>query len=210
MLANSIALLTLAVMIAFEARRAEGVARPGLYSLATVVALVAIALKPITAWLPVVGTTLTGIFTSPLAWFVLLMGLYLAIRPFWLGKATAEKAPEHDFRALGARAGTLAYKISSYRHTGYLWRDRLPDIVPIVLDGQSALISLAKAGFEVPAFQSEDAARVAVGQQSYFNRIHPLIRDGHIEIALEQSRIFADQAELAATALQHGEFWTDD
>lgn len=209
MMANTIALLTLAFMVAAEARRASGGWRLGLYSLATIVALTAVALGPITSWLPTVGIFLTGVFGSPLAWFVLLMGLFLALRPYWAKapRTTAEGAAAQA-RILATKAGLLARRIEEYRATRYLWRDRLPSLVPIVLDGTSLLISFEKAGFAVPLLETGEAERVAVGLEHYFSRIYPLIRDGHEQDARNCSTNFAESARRAALTFQPSNWWT--
>jgi hypothetical protein len=94
MLGNSIALLTLALMLASEGKRSAPPWQYGLFTVATIVALIAFALRPITDLLPSVGTTLSAIFGNPLAWFILLMGAFFVTRPFWLPKqsATSERA----------------------------------------------------------------------------------------------------------------------
>lgn len=103
LLSNTIALLTLALMLASEARQAQGRWRAGLFGFATVVALLAVALGPITKLLPAVGTFFDAIFGSPLAWFVLLMGAFFVFRPFWSGIR-----PTRDGAALNAAILSVA------------------------------------------------------------------------------------------------------
>lgn len=111
MLGNTIALLTLALMLASEGKRTEGIWRPGLYTLAVIVGLIALALEPIARELPAVGTTLSAIFGNPLAWFVLLMGLFFVLRPFW-----AKRPPELSDGDRAVYAATLTVAEQAKEH----------------------------------------------------------------------------------------------
>jgi len=110
MLGNSIALMTLALMIASEGRRAEGYWRPGLYTLATVVALIALTLQPIADQAPVVGSTLSSIFGNPLSWFFLFMGLFFVLRPFWQPRQSASAPTDGSKKTSIQLATTASYE----------------------------------------------------------------------------------------------------
>jgi len=90
MLGNSIALMTLALMLGSEGRRTEGPWRAGLYTLAIVIALAAVALQLIVNALPAVGTTLSAIFGNAVSWFILAISLFFVLRPFWQRKPVSE------------------------------------------------------------------------------------------------------------------------
>jgi hypothetical protein len=121
MLGNSIALLTLAVMLASEGKRADGWWRPGLYTLAAAVALVALALEPITRELPAVGGGLTAVFGNPLSWFVLAISLFFVLRPFWQTRAASrvlaqiQENPIDGKEALSERVGQLSSSMGALR-----------------------------------------------------------------------------------------------
>lgn len=121
MLGNSIALVTLAVMLASEGKRAAPPWRYGLFTLATVVALIALALKPIANELPGVGLTLNAIFGNPLAWFVLFMGMFFVLRPFWVPKQSDRGAlPIQGGSDLRERVSHLEETRPDYGHVAPL------------------------------------------------------------------------------------------
>jgi hypothetical protein len=211
MLSNSIALLTLALMLASEARRATGAPRAGLYTLATVIALIALALKPITGWVPAVGTTLTNIFGSPVAWFVLLMGLFFALRPFWTkppGTKGGGKAARYS--NLQSRGWYIAERIRHHRALEWFEWSRGENLLDITRDGLSVLIAYEQAGLIVPDFNGIDSAeRVCVGMEQYFSALRPFMRDGHVAQVDGMVASVAERARQTAMAFNPQQWHID-
>jgi len=145
-------------------------------------------------------------WTNVLGLLIIAVGVILGVRG---SRMTAKSAP-NGFAAMGARAGAIASFITNYRDTGRLWRERLPQIVPTVLDGNSLLLSFEKAGFEIPSFYTNEAERLAIGMQRYFSLMYPLIRDGHIDVAKASAEQIAKAAERAAVDFKPIEWWTSD
>lgn len=198
-------------MLGSEASRAKSPWNYGLWAAAAIVALIGVGLKSITNALPSAGAFVTTIFGSPLAWFILAVGLFLTIRPIWTKAPdkSAEVAEAH-VRGLGERAGAIARFITKYRGTGQLWRDGLPPLAPIVLDGRSLLMSFEKAGFVIPRFQTSETERIAVGMEHYFSLMYPFIRDGHSQTTMQHSGLIAKQAEESATSFVYDHWWTNN
>ena len=211
MLANTIALLTLAVMLASEGKRTEGGWRTGLYTLATIVALVALALKPIADRLPSVGTALTNIFGSPLAWFVLAMGLYFALRPFWAKQPSAKGATRTQrLKNLQGRGWFLTERIRHHRNLQWFERDRAENLLDITRDGFSILLDYEKEGLPVPHFNNiVSAEKCCVGMEVYFSSLGPFMRDGHVAQVDAMAQSVAERA-LATAAAFNPEKWSID
>ena len=88
MLSNSIALIIGAAYFGVEAYRTNGrMGRIVLGSLSALFILAGVFLAPITAAFPKVGTFIAGTFDDPSSWFILLLGLFFVLRPFWQAKA---------------------------------------------------------------------------------------------------------------------------
>jgi hypothetical protein len=117
MLGNSIGLLTLALMIASEGRNASGAWRYGLFALAALVAIGAAALKQITDEMPSVGTFLSGVFGSPVSWFVIFVALFFVLRPIWQGGSGSRLPPQYDDATTKAELADLDAKIADLRTT---------------------------------------------------------------------------------------------
>ncbi|MEH6717189.1 hypothetical protein [Parasphingorhabdus flavimaris] len=184
MLANTIALVTLAVMFGSEAKRANPPWNYGLWTLATIILLVGLGIEPITDRIPKTGELLTSVFSSPVAWFVLAIGLYLAIRPFWSGKKAAVVTRADKIRVLSRKADHIVQNIRYYRGKTWLYRDRndSDDIIDAAKAGVSLLILFENQGLAVPRFTTQEATKVCIGLHSYFSDLIPIIRDGHFDI----------------------------
>lgn len=141
-----------------------------------------------------------------LAFGLLALGVFLFYRGGKMQVATIV-AP-NPYSALSARAYRVAGEISGYRNTRGLYRNRLPDLVPIVREGTSLLISFEKAGFPVPRLTSSDAAKVAVGLEHYFGSIAPLLKDGHSDVAINGAQTISNTADDLSESLQMDKWWT--
>jgi len=87
MLSNSIALIIGASYFGVEAYRTNGrVGRIVLSVLSALFVLTGLFLAPLTGAFPKVGAFITGIFDDPSSWFILLIGLFFVLRPFWQPK----------------------------------------------------------------------------------------------------------------------------
>ena len=196
-------------MLSSEAKRANPPWNYGLWTLATIVLLAAIGLQPINNRAPEIGAFLTSIFSSPVAWFVLFIGLFLALRPFWIKTPdTAKQDEASKIILLGKRGLSIARQITSYRETKRLWRSDLPSIQPTVMDGVSLLLSFEKEGIAVPQFNAANPYAAAVGLEQYFSVISPLIRDGHIQEMREAAPDLAKAADQVCHNFSGDRFWT--
>lgn len=96
MLSDSIALIIGASYFGVEAYRAEGkTARLVLAALSVAFVLAGIFLPLLTAAYPKVGAFIAAVFDDPSSWFILFLGLFFVLRPFWQGGAS-HQAPEMD------------------------------------------------------------------------------------------------------------------
>lgn len=210
MLANSIALITLAVMLGSEASRARPPWNYGLWTLTTLVVLVAIGLQPIAGRLPQVGEFLTSIFSAPAAWFVLVIGLFLVLRPFWADKKVQTRSV--STLELSNRAFNIVQRVRHQRDAS--WSQRHFGIEPIgdvIRDGWSYLLLFEAEGFSVPnlVFQNQPE-RTALAMEVYFSALHPLLRDGHIAVAKQNSPQIGENAITAGRELKNTDWSGND
>lgn len=209
MLGNSIALATLAVMLASEAKRARAPWNFLLWTLSAALLIAAIALQPINDSAPEIGVFLTSIFSSPVAWFVLFMGLFLAVRPFWVKPPDTTADDEAAaLKRLGDRALSISQFFQQYRNTKTIWRSDLPSIQPKVIDSVSLLMSLEKIGFVVPKLTGDNPYANAMALEAYFSVVGRMIRDGHVEEMRNSAQQVANDAEQAAARFTNERFWT--
>ena len=117
MLANSIALIAVASLFGIEGYKVKDtVPRRVLAAFALLFTVGALFLGPIVNQAPLIGTFLTSIFGNPLAWFVLMMGLFFVLRPTWHGaqllKQELVEAP-HEGDSTIALQGNLSKRLAA-------------------------------------------------------------------------------------------------
>lgn len=193
MLANQIALATLAAMLGSEASRAKRPWNYVLWMLAILVLIVALGLQLLNVWVPRLGALVTSIFGSPVAWFVLFIGLFLVLRPFWAKPKVPSQAER--LRHLYAEADRIVHRIRNIREVKWLRQETGDEVIELVRDGQSLLLSFAKSGLPIPQFRTHSAERALIGQHEYFSTLCPLIRDGHVENVEAIAEEIAGRAE---------------
>jgi hypothetical protein len=206
LLGESIALIAVAALFGVEAWKANGgFARLVLTVLAVLFALSGVFLKFLADAIPRAGEIVAETFSQPVAWFVLMMAVFLVLRPFWSGSKETDIAPAQSGRNLGIRAGNVATRLGLHRGRYSIIqevRDPLPNVIN---DGISLLISFEKQGFGIPKL-----SRLSTNEQAafalleYFTRMSPLLRDGHFDEAKHASPSIAKQAVSAALTLQQG------
>ena len=94
MLGESIALIIGASYFGVEAYKVWGerpIARWILSGLCLAFLLAGAFLYPISTAVPEIGTFVSGVFDDPSSWFLLLMGLFFVLRPFWQPKPQNRK-----------------------------------------------------------------------------------------------------------------------
>ena len=142
-----------------------------------------------------------------LAFALLALGVYL----FWRGgRMQAAEAPEADDPYLSVTAD--CYRISQYitkfRATRSIYRSDLPDLVPVIREGLTAIISLQKFGFEVPRLNTGDGAKLAVGLEYYLGSMAALLNGGHSDVALRDAGKIAEKADSISENLDPQTWWT--
>ena len=145
---------------------------------------------------------------NALAFALLAVGVYL----FWRGgrMRPAINAPPNPFPSLATNANIVSQNISNFRATKRVFRDMLPDFMPIFHQGLALLVSFEKNGFAVPSVESDEAERIAIAMQHYFTTIAPMLRAGHIDEAKGLSVPLAQSAEQRATTFQPNQWWTSN
>jgi hypothetical protein len=86
----------------------------------------------------------------------------------------------------------------------WLRQETADEVIELVRDGQSLLISFAKAGLSIPRFNTNSAEQVLIGQQEYLSALCPLIRDGHLEDIEAIAAEVAKRAEEVALGFDKG------
>ncbi len=200
----------MAALFGVEAWKASGgVARVVLTALAVIFALSGLLLKFLADAIPKAGQVIADTFSQPVAWFVIMIAIFLVLRPFWTTPPNAKAENEAvKIRSLGKRAGQISDYITRYRDTRRLYRGRLSPIEPMVMNGISLLMSLEKQGITVPKLNAANPYAAAVGMELFFRVISPLIRDGHVKEMIEASHDLATQADQVCSSYSSERFWT--
>ncbi|HEX8240352.1 MAG TPA: hypothetical protein VF574_11495 [Allosphingosinicella sp.] len=111
-------------------------------------------------------------------------------------KLSSEEARAERLRKLSIDAERMVHRIRDIREVKWLRQETGDEIVDLTRDGQSLLLTFAKAGLPIPKFTTNSAQRVLIGQHEFFSTLGPPLRDGHLE------NIDALAGEVAARAEQ--------
>jgi hypothetical protein len=99
---------------------------------------------------------------------------------------------------LSFEAERAVYRIRDVREVKWVRQETADEIIGLVRDGQSLLLSLAKAELPIPKFTTNSAERVLIGQHEYLAALYPLLRDGHLEDIEKIAAELARRAEQVA------------
>lgn len=209
MLANIVALLSLAVALGGEAGRArQGFARVALWAATAIIVLFAAALPFIAPIWPDIAKQFDRALSTPVTWWVIGAMLYFSLRRYWIAPPKVAIDPIAEVRAVAEQAQRLVHYVTDYRHTNHLFIGDLPDIQPTVIRLISVAMTFEKLGFGAPQIAGLETYQQAVAYQIYFERLTPLIRDRHIDEAKEASAAVAEAAVTMARRCSVEQFWT--
>jgi hypothetical protein len=206
LLSNSIALIAVAALFGIEAWKANGgVARLVLTALAVTFALSGILLKFLADAIPRAGEIVADTFSQPAAWFVLMIAIFLVLRPFW--SKPAKPTPRSVSRKtqlqnLAYQGMAIVERVKNSRETKWYYRDDAEDTVVLSRDANSLMLFFVKAGLPIPKIETNSAEKYLFGVNFYLSVLIPLMRDGHIAEAEAFSAQAATEAEKAAKSFK--------
>lgn len=144
----------------------------------------------------------TGLTFASLPWQNIVATLLaVAGLAVWLWPSKPKPPPPSraaQLVGLVGKAEGIVWRIRSAREEQWFQRTTEGDILDLVRDGQSLLITFEKRGLPIPVFQTNSAERALIGMETYFAAIGPLIRDGHIDIVERSAKAIAERAEQAS------------
>jgi len=116
---------------------------------------------------------------------------------FWPKKKPLP-TPKENPASLVKSSLNVVSQIRRHRDTRYYSRSHLPPITDLTSIGDAVLLSFNKRGFTVPHFADRFAECAAVGMESYFALLIPLLRQGHYDEARDISASASEHAESVA------------
>ncbi|WP_305095977.1 hypothetical protein [Croceibacterium aestuarii] len=111
----------------------------------------------------------------------------------WPAKRPQRTTPEEEARALALKGNTIVRRLNLHWHS-MIAAERLDPLGGVISDAISLMITYEKCGLTVPNLSGlEEMERKAMAIMEYFERMTPLLRDGHIDEAREVASHVAQQ-----------------
>lgn len=175
MLGNAIALIAIAAMFGLESYKVKDrLPRLVLGALAVIFVVSGLTIEAIATRAPEVGSFLTELFEQPISWFILLMALFLVLRPYWTNESTQIqlKGPSNsDFDLVRNEVAEIQQLIASMN-------EKVPDEIATALKGvqSGALADIKELRSKVSQAADSELPEIRKGCFSLSERVEKLNR----------------------------------